>query len=237
MARRFFITGTDTNVGKTLVTCVLLKALQAHGFKVMALKPVASGCEQIDGGLKNEDALAMIEAMNHPVSYQSVNPFAFQPAIAPHIAAADEGVDLSVLSLTRRCSMAQDDIDYWLVEGAGGWLVPLNDQETFADYVASQAFEVILVVGLKLGCINHALLTKQSIESAGLTLAGWVANQVDPEMVAVEENLASLTSRLGCPMLGHIPFLLDPQEQTSLVNCLRAEDLIDQSIGKGSKIR
>ena len=213
--RRIFITGTDTEVGKTLFTTALIKALTQASVPVMAVKPVAAGCEMLAGEAKNEDALAIIEALPQSLAYTQVNPVALIQPIAPHIAAESEGISLSSQGLSKACQLDQYPQPFILVEGAGGWLVPLNSKETFADFVAAEKLEVILVVGLKLGCINHALLTQQSIIAGGLKLVGWVANHVDPTMHCQSENLQTLTRQLNCPLIAEIPFLKQEDKITS----------------------
>lgn len=204
---KIFITGTDTEVGKTFFTVALIHALQNAGKSVMAYKPVAAGCELIDGRWSNEDARAIIQALNAKVDYQTVNPVALKSPIAPHIAAQQESIELNVEHLQAKVNLAVQDVDFLLVEGAGGWLVPLNKHQTFADYAQAEQLDVILVVGLKLGCINHALLTEQAIKNSGLNLIGWVANHVDPNMLEQQANIETLTQSLNCPLLAEIPWL------------------------------
>lgn len=207
MQKKIFITGTDTDVGKTLFTTALVKALQNTKQSVIAFKPVAAGCEMIDGELKNEDALNIIDVMTEDVTYQEVNPITLIKPIAPHISAVEDGVELSVDSIQASCFLSKYQQSNILVEGAGGWLVPLNDEETFADYVIAESLDVILVVGLKLGCINHALLSQQSIINSGLKLIGWVANHIDPNMLNQQQNIETLSKRLDCPIIAQIPHL------------------------------
>ena len=207
MQKRIFITGTDTEVGKTLFTAALVIALQNEKRSVMAFKPVAAGCDWHEGQLKNEDALTLIDALNEEVSYQVVNPIALVKPIAPHISAIEDNVELSVNQIQSSCNFAQYPQSVLLVEGAGGWLVPLNDQQTFADYVKAESLDVILVVGLKLGCINHALLSQQSIINSGLNLIGWVANHIDPNMLNQQQNIETLSKSLKCPLIAQIPHL------------------------------
>ena len=204
--RKIFITGTDTDVGKTFFTTALITALQNKKQSVMAIKPVAAGCELIDNTLKNEDALNIIEVLSESVAYQDVNPIALTKAIAPHISASEEGLELSVKALQQACDLSNYSQSYILIEGAGGWLVPLNKSETFADYVKAETLDVILVVGMRLGCINHALLSQQSILSCGLNLVGWVANHIDTQMQNQRQNLETLTKRLNCPLIAQIPY-------------------------------
>ncbi|MEE2731048.1 MAG: dethiobiotin synthase [Pseudomonadota bacterium] len=206
MKHRFFITGTDTDAGKTFVTVLLLAALKAKGLSTLALKPLAAGCEEIDGELRNDDALKLQAAMTLDVSYQQVNPIALKSAIAPHLAAAEEERRLSVdrlAGLIRGALMTPADVT--LIEGAGGWLVPLNERETLANLVKELQLPVILVVGVRLGCLNHALLTAQAVAAAGLPLAGWVANCIDPDAARVEENIQTLRTMLPAPCLGVVP--------------------------------
>lgn len=196
----FFITGTDTEIGKTVVAAALTRALAASGRRVAVMKPVASGAEPTAEGLRNADALALMAAANVPAAYERVNPYCFVPAVSPHIAARDHGtaVDLSVI---RTCFEAlAAHADRVVVEGAGGWLAPVTESAAMADMALALRLPVILVVGLRLGCLNHALLTHESIRSHGATFAGWVANSIDPAMERAAENLATLRSRLGEPL-------------------------------------
>ncbi|MDX1380559.1 MAG: dethiobiotin synthase [Xanthomonadales bacterium] len=198
--RRWFITGTDTGIGKTHAGCVLARALIGEGLRVAALKPVASGCERTPDGLRNEDALAWQAAANVPLGYDTVNPYAFEPPIAPHIAARQAGVTVDPARIE---AIAQAiEVDVLLVEGAGGWCVPLGPGLTFADLAGRVCDGVILIVGLKLGCLNHALLTARAIRQDGQRLVGWIANRVDPDMAVAEDNLAHLRASLGAPLLG-----------------------------------
>lgn len=205
--KRIFITGTDTDVGKTFFSAALIMALQKSQYSVLAFKPVAAGCEWFDGELKNQDALTLIDAMAVEMDYQTVNPIALEKPIAPHLSAIEDGTTLSVDIIRQSCLLNQYSSSYILVEGAGGWLVPLNDNETFADYVKSESLDVILVVGLKLGCINHALLSQQSIIAKGLNLVGWVANHIDPQMLQQQENIETLKQALNCPLIAQIPYI------------------------------
>ncbi len=212
--KTFFITGTDTEIGKTYSTVALTCALRAAGRRVAVLKPVASGCERIDGIWQNDDARALRAAAANDQDYASVNPLALIPAIAPHIAAQDAGVELSVarlLQLTEATRMRSDEV--LLIEGAGGFLVPLNDHESYAEFVQALNLPVILVVGMRLGCINHALLTAEAIRARGLRLAGWVANSPQPVMNRYRENLDYLQAHLAAPLLAEIPWQAERPEQ------------------------
>ena len=204
----YFVTGTDTEIGKTFVAAALLRIARERGLRCAALKPVAAGCAVVDGNGVNDDAVQLIAASGTDLDYGTVNPIALEPAIAPHIAAAQAGMTLSAGDLSRHCLDAlADDIDFAIVEGAGGWLVPLNATETLADVCLGIGARPILVVGMKLGCLNHAFLTAHAIARAGGELAGWVANCPTPAMPAFEENVVTLAERLPAPCLGVIPYL------------------------------
>ena len=208
MSRAYFIAGTDTDVGKTTIAAGLLHAARSMGQATLGAKPVASGCLLTSKGLRNPDALALIEQSSIKLPYDQVNPFAFEPAIAPHLAAREAGVALSVQSLL--ASMRQvlaHQADFTLVEGAGGWRVPLSEHANLSDLAIALKLPVILVVGVRLGCINHALLSAEAIGRDGLQLAGWVANIVEPRTSRLEQNLASLAERLPAPCLGRVPRL------------------------------
>jgi dethiobiotin synthetase len=203
---RLFVTGTDTGVGKTRIAAALCVAYAAHGKRVAAMKPVASGCMQTRAGLRNEDAEALRAAMTVRAAYEDVNPYAFEPAIAPHIAAMEAGcpIDFGLLDGCYERLRLQSDVI--IVEGAGGWLAPLDATRTFADLAVRWQLDVILVVGLRLGCLNHALLTAEAIEARGLKLAGWVGNSVDPDFERREANTDTLRSRLAANCLGIFPY-------------------------------
>lgn len=204
MAQKYFVTGTDTGVGKTYASCALLRAAQKAGKSTLGLKPVAAGCEEVNGRLENEDAQALMAAMSVSLSYEQVNPVALPAATSPHIAAAEASRQVSVsrlLGFVRGAMMSRPD--FAIVEGAGGWRVPLNHRETLADLAKQLEYPVILVVGMKLGCINHALLTAEAVMRDGLQLVGWIANQPDPgKMDYYEEYLESLKQRLPGVFLG-----------------------------------
>lgn len=206
--RQFFVAGTDTGVGKTYVAALLLRAFAAQGKTTLGLKPVAAGCTPTAGGLRNDDALALMAAATVKLPYAQVNPVALVAPVAPHIAAAQENRRLRVAQLAGlvRGATLQGRADITLVEGAGGWRVPLNEGETLADLARELQLPVILVVGLRLGCINHALLTAEAIRRDGLVLAGWVANAIDPAMTARQENIATLRALLPAPCIGVLSF-------------------------------
>ena len=201
-----FVTGTDTDVGKTVIATALLRLARMRGLRCVAVKPVAAGCEWRDGELVNDDALALLRASESGQRYRAVNPVALEAAIAPHIAAAEAGVSLRVEDLAARCreTLAAAH-DFAVIEGAGGWLVPLGDGATLADLCAALHARPVLVVAMRLGCLNHALLTAAAIAEAGLDLAGWVANCVHPPMPRLDANVASLRARLPAPCLGVVP--------------------------------
>ena len=205
--KTFFITGTDTGVGKTLMSAGLLLAAKERGLSTAALKPVAAGCEVAAEGLRNDDALLLQSVITQPLTYEQINPIALEPAIAPHIAAQQARRVLSVDRLAGFCRGVLNQADFTLVEGAGGWRVPLNSAETLADLARTLQLPVILIVGIRLGCINHAMLTVEAIARDGLPLAGWVANIIDPDMPCQQENIVSLQQRLAAPCLGVVPYL------------------------------
>ncbi len=212
MAQAYFITGTDTEVGKTTIAAGLLHAARLHGLSTAAAKPVASGCVSTAQGLRNDDALALLAQCSLPLRYEEVNPLAFEPAIAPHLAAREVGVVLDVASLYQSVRGVLDrGADFTLVEGAGGWRVPLSGAQSLSDLAVALGLPVILVVGVRLGCINHAVLCAEAIARDGLQLAGWVANIIEPQTSRLEENLATLAERLPAPCLGHVPRLQSAQ--------------------------
>lgn len=214
MAQAFFITGTDTDAGKTSVAAGLLYAAKQQGRSTLAMKPVASGCEMTEQGLRNSDALALIAQSTVQLPYSQINPYAFAPAIAPHIAAQEACVELSVADLYRTAQVIlQQQADFTLIEGAGGWRVPISNTEFLSDFAIALQLPVILVVGVKLGCINHALLSAQAILNDGLELAGWVANVVDPNCARLAENLATLQQLMPAPCLAEVPHLSTPSAE------------------------
>lgn len=205
MSKAWFVTGTDTEVGKTAVCCALLRAAAASGLRTAAIKPVAAGCDELG---QNEDALALSQSMTAPLDYAQINPVALPEAIAPHLAAEHAGRRVQVAQLAGLCrGVMLGKTDFVLVEGAGGWRVPVSPRETLADLARELQAPVILVVGMRLGCINHALLTAEAVRRDGLQLAGWVANQPGERMACHEENLATLVRMLPAPLLGELPHL------------------------------
>lgn len=208
MKRAFFVTGTDTDAGKTLVSTALLLRARQQGWQTAAVKPVATGGELDEGRLKNEDARLLQQQITLDLPYEAINPVCLTDPIAPHIAADEAGIELSAAQLAIACRQVLElEADFTLIEGAGGWRVPLNATETLADLARLLDLPVILVVNMKLGCINHALLSAEAIARDGLTLAGWVANRASAQMSRFEQNLATLDLLLPCPRLGAIPHL------------------------------
>jgi dethiobiotin synthetase len=210
MRHDFFVTGTDTGVGKTLVSAALMRALGRQRIAVAGMKPVASGCAATPGGLRNDDALLLQAEGSRPWPYQTVNPYAFEPAIAPELAAREAGIEVRLDTIETAFGSLQGGSDVVIVEGAGGFLVPLGAGLSFADLPSALGLEVILVVGLRLGCVNHALLTAEAVRRRGLALAGWVGNLIDPDFERLEANLDSLGQRLDAPRLGVIGYLDPP---------------------------
>lgn len=205
-AQGFFVTGTDTNVGKTRFSAALLQALAGLGMRVIGMKPVAAGAEQVDGVWLNEDVVQLQAAANVFADASWVNPYLLRMPIAPHIAADFQGVSLELPRIRDAYEQLTALADVVVVEGAGGFKVPLSAHKDSADLAQMLGLPIILVVGMRLGCINHALLTAEAIRARGLTLAAWVANQIDADMPAYEANLTALRSRLACPLLAEFPF-------------------------------
>jgi dethiobiotin synthetase len=230
MINPFFITATDTDAGKTMVASALLKAAEARGMSTLALKPVAAGCDETPDGLRNDDALKLISAMTASMPYEQVNPVALKAAIAPHIAAEQEGRMLSLSRLAGFCRGAfLNKVDFKLIEGAGGWRVPLNRQEMLSALALEMGCDVILVVPLKLGCLNHALLTVEAIHRDGLKIAGWVGNHPDNHIMSVEdENLDTLNRLMPAPCLGVLPWQENPNPE-DLARYLDLSPILDKS--------
>lgn len=203
----YFVTGTDTGVGKTLISCALLHAFAAQGKRVVGMKPVAAGC---DDDNQNEDALRLRAASNVEADYRLINPYCFVPPIAPHIAAEDAKVEIRLSTITESYQKLAAQADMVIVEGVGGFCVPLNAHQDSADLSRELSLPVILVVGMRLGCLNHALLTVQAINARGLRLAAWVANLIEADMPRYKNNIAALQQRIAAPLLGIVPFLPQP---------------------------
>jgi dethiobiotin synthetase len=205
MSKGYFITGTDTEVGKTRVSVALLHRLQQQGLRAAGMKPVAAGCEETAAGLRNDDALALQAASSVALPYETLNPYALAPPIAPHLAARDAGVVIEIDRILAAYRTIAAQVDSVVVEGAGGWRVPLNDDQDMSDLAVALGLPVVLVVDIRLGCINHALLSTQAIASSGLPLAGWVANHAHGDYARSADNIASIEARIGTPLLGVIP--------------------------------
>lgn len=207
--KRYFITGTDTDCGKTYVTKKLLEFFADSA----AIKPIASGCILQGGQLVNADALQLKQ--NNKLTLEQINPWRFPLPVSPHIAARQTGAHIKIDEIARYCLELQiDDTEILFIEGAGGLMVPLNEQETWIDFLKITQLPVLLVVGMKLGCINHALLTAKVLETCQIHCNGWIANCLDPDMIALKENIATLKLKLNVPLLGTLPF----QGGFSLIN-------------------
>ena len=206
LPRHFFVTGTDTSVGKTTVTVRLMQQLVAQGLTVIGMKPVASGCEWLDGRWQNDDVLQLTAASNVSAPAELINPYCFEPAIAPHIAAAQAGVEIDFNVIRAAYAQLTAMADVVIVEGAGGLLVPLNATQTIADLIQALSLPALVVVGMRLGCINHALLTAQVLKQRNIDFCGWVANNIDPQMSVPQENLQSLITGLQQPPVLQVPF-------------------------------
>ena len=206
MTRGYFITGTDTEVGKTRVSVALLHRLQQQGLRVAGMKPVAAGCEETAAGLRNEDALALQAASSIALAYETLNPYAFAPPIAPHLAAKDAGITIEIERILTAYHDIASQVDQVIVEGAGGWRVPLNADQDMSDLAVALGLPVVLVVDIRLGCINHALLSAQAIAASSLPLAGWIANHAHGDYERSTDNIASLDARIAAPLLGVIPY-------------------------------
>lgn len=205
-----FVTGTDTGVGKTLVSAALLHNLARHHPRVVGMKPVAAGLIEHEGAQVSEDVLLLRAASTLKVPAELDNPVALPEPVSPHLAARHAGRDVRIADLLAPARALQQQADALVVEGAGGWRVPINDDETLADLARALQAPVLLVVGMRLGCLNHALLSAEAIRADGLTLAGWVANHVDPAMACFDENLATLRARLNAPLWGVVPWSAAP---------------------------
>ena len=202
-----FITGTDTGVGKTVIAAALVRSLVAAGYRVAVMKPVASGSDRTAEGLRNDDALTLMAASNVEAPYDRVNPYCFEPAISPHIAAEEACIAVDTAHIRRNFDALAAVADLVIVEGAGGWLAPIGPHTSIKDIATTLDLPVVLVVGVRLGCISHARLTKLAIESHGARLAGWIANTIDPVMPRRKENLETLTRQLGAAPLAIVPAL------------------------------
>lgn len=207
---RFYVTGTDTGVGKSVASAALLHALRARGGQVVGMKPVASGCEVVEGGWRNEDALLLQAASDPRPAYADVNPYALRAPVAPELALRDEGIDLSLAPILQAYERLAAQADRVVVEGVGGWMAPLSATLDQLDLVRALDLPVVLVVGMRLGCINHARLTVRALAEDGVRLAGWIANEVEPAMPRLDDNVAILRMRLPAPYWGRLPHAPTP---------------------------
>ena len=234
LRRDFFITGTDTGVGKTLVTAALLRTLRESGLAVAGMKPIAAGNIAGPEGPANEDALLLQaeSSVRHP--YAFVNPWLFEPAIAPHIAAAEVGIAIDTARIVQAHARLREGVDVVLAEGVGGFLVPLDTSRSCAELPALLGMDVVLVVGMRLGCLNHALLTVEAIAARGLTLAGWVGNSVDPAFARPDANVETLRARIAAPCLGIVPWMEKPDVAVAATHLAFASRLLRIPLdGKG----
>ncbi|MDN5925073.1 MAG: dethiobiotin synthase [Xanthomonadales bacterium] len=219
MSRGVFIAGTDTGIGKTFTSVALMHALRAHGLRVAGMKPVASGCIETTEGLRNDDALALQRACSPPTpAYDAINPLAFRAAVSPHLAAHADGITPSLAPIKRAYAVLADAADIVVVEGVGGWLAPISDELTAAAIVKELDLPVILVVGLRLGCLNHAQLSARAIQADGARLFGWIGNRVDPDMLEIDANMATLKRLLPVPSLGELATNATPAQAVASLN-------------------
>ena len=216
----YFITGTDTGVGKTWATLALMKAMQNKGKIVVGMKPVACGCKETRDGLRNDDAVKILKQSSQSLNYKTVNPYAFQHAIAPHIAAGLGGVMIDIEKIADEYDKLINDSDCVLVEGIGGWCVPLGGDIMLSELVNRLDLPVILVVGLRLGCINHALSTVRAMRTDGVNLCGWVSNQLDKDYLFTQETIDTLKKRLACPHIADLAYMKDfePDKMLDRIN-------------------
>jgi len=221
--RAWFLAGTDTEIGKTFVACALLHAARATGLCAVGMKPVAAGADAVDGEWINEDAARLRTASSFDPGLERLNPYCLRSPVAPHIAAAEEGVEIEPRRIREAFDSLRAEADIVIVEGVGGFRVPLGPRYDTADLARELGLPVILVVGMRLGCINHALLTVEAIAARGLKLAGWIANLVDPAMLRVDENLDALRTRIDAPLLGVTPRVADG-DPASVAGLLRLPD-------------
>ena len=209
MDNSFFVTGTDTGIGKTFITCILMNYINSQQKKVIGMKPIAAGADEINGQVANEDVLLLKKECNFQLNLDEINTYYFPEPIAPHIAAIKNKIDIDSNNIKIHAQNLKRRTDFLFIEGAGGYLVPLNENETIADLVDALNIPVILVVGIKLGCINHSLLTVEAILRRGQKLFGWIANIVDKDMLVADENISSLKQRIKQPLIGTIPYSPD----------------------------
>lgn len=213
-AHAWFVAGTDTEIGKTFATCALIHAARNRGLSALGMKPVAAGADIVNGELVNDDAARLRAAGSFDPGITRLNPYCLKSPIAPHIAAADEGITIDPALLRGHFKALSGLADCVFVEGVGGFRVPLGPDYDTADLARDLGLPVILVVGMRLGCINHALLTTEAIRARGLSLAGWIANHIDPDMLRQQENILALRARIAAPLLGILPHTTDGRPET-----------------------
>lgn len=220
MAQGFFITGTDTGIGKTWSTVALMQYFKNQGKTVIAMKPVASGCEEFAGQLRNEDALLLQQHASIALPYQDINPYAFALAVSPHIAAEQVNVDIEIENIVNKYQQVERRADVVLVEGVGGWLVPLNARQNVSDLARELDLPVIVVVGMRLGCINQAKLTFAALQVSGVNCCGWIASCVEQDMLMLDENIQTLQQSTELPLLAVLPFMkkLNPEQLSQNFN-------------------
>jgi len=221
MARGFFITGTDTGVGKTSIACALMHSFARAGQRVVGMKPVAAGATRTAIGLSNEDVVHLRAAANVEAPLDLINPYCFEPPIAPHLAAAQEDIEIEFDAIAQAYAALAARAEVVIVEGVGGWRAPLNAMQDGADLAVRLGLPVILVVGIRLGCLNHALLTAHAIEDRGLVFAGWIANRIDLQMLEADRNVSALEQRLSAPLLGDIGYAAPPAAMRLDLSVLR----------------
>ncbi len=222
LERGVFVTGTDTGVGKTLVSRALMRSIRDRGLRVAGMKPVASGSLSTPEGLRNEDAVSLIEEQSVPFPYTTVNPYAFMPPIAPHLAAAQAGICINLDRIVQAFAELHAGGQIVVVEGAGGWYAPISESSTMEDVALALGLPVLLVVALRLGCLNHALLTSRAIEISALPICGWVANRMDLQFAHWQENIATLSRLLPAPLLGTIGHQSSPSIEQA-ARCLNLD--------------
>ncbi|WP_047682989.1 MULTISPECIES: dethiobiotin synthase [Xenorhabdus] len=227
MTNKYFLTGTDTEVGKTVVSCALLQAANKKGYQTAGYKPVASGSEITSEGVRNRDALALQYNSSVSLSYQEVNPLVFVEPTSPHIISAELNQPIEFTVISQGLEELAVKANWVLIEGAGGWYTPLSENTTFADWVVQEKLPVILTVGIKLGCINHAVLTAKVIQGSGLELVGWIANEIEPAGKRQAEYLATLKRMISAPLLGVIPHLSDSDKKNNIGEYINIDLLVN----------
>ena len=215
MSHGYWVTGTDTGVGKTMLSAALIEVYKMHGKRVVGMKPVAAGCEVRDGELRCDDSESLLRASNVKPERALITPYAYAPPVAPHLAAEAAERPIEFAPILAAYDKLRQQAEVVIVEGVGGFAVPLSPHQDSGDLAVAIGLPVILVVGLRLGCLNHALLTQEAIIARGLSFAGWIANAIDPDMALREENIAALDARLVAPRLGTVPFLDNPRSCTA----------------------